>query len=222
MKKLFLLATIAALFTLSACHKDNDRVPAPIDTNNWVDLGLPSGLLWAKCNLGANAPEENGNHYAWGETQPKEFYMWNNYIYGSFDNVTKYCSNAEFGYNGLTDTLTTLEAMDDAATVALGIGARTPTKAEWEELCNNTTSMWVMQNGVRGKLFIGPNGNTLFLRPAGVRSGWSLGSTEYGYYWSSSLCTNSNSAWCFEMNDQCMVGVTRECGLPVRPVHSAQ
>ena len=110
--------------------------PNPGTTSGeWVDLGLPSGLLWYSVNLGAAAPEHYGDYYAWGETKTKEDYSWSTYAYGSASNqLTKYCNNSEYGLDGYTDNLTTLQSSDDAATAVIGKGARIPTKDEWQEL----------------------------------------------------------------------------------------
>jgi hypothetical protein len=90
--------------------------------------------------VGANAPEDYGDCFAWGETQPKDYYDWSTYQYcnGSFNTLTKYCCNSNIGYNGFTDNLTILQPEDDAATA--NYGGRTPTKYEWNELVANTTS----------------------------------------------------------------------------------
>lgn len=99
----------------------------------WVNLGLPSGLKWASCNVGAEKPEDYGNRYAWGEVLPKEDYSWETYKYanGAFDKLlTKYCNNASYGDNGFTDNKTTLEPEDDAAHVNWGGSWRMPTDAE--------------------------------------------------------------------------------------------
>ena len=110
----------------------------------YVDLGLPSGLLWATCNVGADNPEDYGDYFAWGETQPKDTYNWSTYQYcnGSYNTLTKYCSNSSFGYNGFTDDLTTLLPEDDAATANWGSHWRMPTEEEWQELYRNTTNTW--------------------------------------------------------------------------------
>lgn len=158
----------------------------------YVDLGLPSGLLWATYNIGANSPEENGDYFAWAETQPKSIYSWDTYQYckGSNKTLIKYCNNANYGYNGFFDNLTTLEAYDDAATANWGSGWHIPTQAEWQELLNNTTSVWTTQNGVNGRLFVATNGNSLFL-PAGGFFGSSLSNVGTGgNYLSRSLNTN--------------------------------
>ena len=78
--------------------------------HEYVDLGLPSGTLWATYNVGADTPEEYGDYFAWGETQPKSNYDWSTYQYcnGSDHTLTKYCNDSSYGYNGFTDTLITL------------------------------------------------------------------------------------------------------------------
>ena len=194
--------------------------------HGYVDLGLPSGTLWANCNIGATTPEGYGDYFAWGETQPKDTYTWNTYQYcnGSYSMLTKYCNNFYYGYNGFTDNLTTLLPEDDAATANWGIDWRMPTKEEWEELYNNTTVTWTTQNGVNGRLFTASNGNSLFLPAAGYRDDPSLYSAgSYGYYWSSSLGTDCpNDAWIlyFDSGDCSMYGYGRSIGHSVRPVRS--
>ena len=175
------------------------------DTSNWVDLGLPSGLLWANRNVGASAPEDYGDHFAWAETCPKSAYDWDTYSYccsGTGSSLTKYCNKSNFGCNGYTDTLDILLSEDDAASAFWGNDARTPTIEEWQELNNNCTSVWTNQNGVNGRLFTGPNGNSLFLPAAGIRDGNGLvyAGTE-GDYWSSSLeIFNPSESWYFQLN----------------------
>ena len=196
--------------------------------NDYVDLGLPSGLLWATCNVGASMAEDYGDYFAWGETQPKDYYDWSTYQYcnGSNNTLTKYCTNANFGYNGYVDNLTTLLPEDDAATTNWGDGWRMPTEEEWEELLNNTTVTWTTQNGVSGRLFTASNGNSLFLPAAGYRNyGNLLDAGSCGYYWSSSLYTDDpGSAWCFIFySDYYDMYVNyRRCGFTVRPVRSPQ
>ena len=181
----------AITFLVAGCEKEPN--------DDWVDLGLPSGLLWATRNVGADSPEDYGDYFAWGETSPKSVYDWSTYRYcnGDYDQLTKYCSRSSYGYNGFTDNLTTLQPGDDAASA--NYGGRTPTKEEWQELMDHTTSQWTTQNGVNGLRFTGSNGNSLFLPAAGVR--W-YSSLYYdgirGYYWSSSLNSDSpSSAWVF-------------------------
>ncbi len=194
--------------------------------DDWVDLGLPSGLLWATRNVGANSPEDYGDYFAWAETSPKSNYDWNTYQYccnSSGNSLTKYCGNSSSGCNGFTDDLTILQPGDDAATA--NYGGRTPTKEEWEELCNNCTNVLTTQNGVNGRLFTAPNGNSLFLPAAGYRYGSSLSNAgSRGYYWSSSLDTDyPNSAWVlYFYSSYCVTSSSgRDGGRSVRAVRSA-
>ena len=194
------------------------------DEHEWVDLGLPSGTLWATCNIGANNPEEYGNYFAWGETEPKDEYSWSTYMYcnGPYK-LTKYCASSDFGYNGFTDTLTELLPEDDAATANWGSGWQMPSIDQIKELLNNTTTTWTTQNGVNGRLFTASNGNSIFLPAAGEMCYGSeddyTGST--GTYWSRSLRMISSSH-ADKLNfypDYIRVGnSTRYCGLSVRPV----
>ena len=171
-------------------------------TGDWVDLGLPSGLLWATRNVGASSPEDYGDYFAWAETQPKSYYDWSTYQYSCADNyhsLTKYCSRSDYGCNGFTDNLIILQPGDDAVTANWGSGARMPTIQEWEELRDYCSSVWTTQNGVNGRRFTGPNGNTLFLPAAGYRWGGELyDAGSNGTFWSSSLNTDYPShAWYF-------------------------
>lgn len=196
-------------------------------TYEYVDLGLPSGILWATSNVGAASPEEYGNYFAWGEIQPKDYYSWGNYKYceGSDTTLIKYCSDSSYGYNGFTDNLIVLEAGDDAATVHCGEGWRTPTKEEWEELINNCTQTWTKRNGVNGRLFAAPNGNSVFLPVHFDGDGSSYDGT-YGLYWTSLLRTERpDGAWYFSFDsdgyDLMPYLGWRSRGLSVRPVRSS-
>lgn len=207
-----------------------------ITDGNWVDLGLPSGLLWASRNVGANAPEAFGDYFAWGETSPKSSYDLSNYLYYSYSNYwsgyTKYCNVANWACDFITDTLTILQPGDDAATANLGDVARTPTKEEWEELVQNTTHSWIHCNGVRGLHLRGPNGNAIFLPYAGYVDGIYLEDAienvdelenPHGYYWSSSLKTNSpSSAWYMspQFGSTTCYHDYRHYGLTIRAVRS--
>jgi len=206
---------VAVSLLATGCDKEDE-------VGDWVDLGLPSGLLWATRNVGASSPEDYGDYFAWGETTTKNVYDWSTYRYCNGDTVslTKYCNDSHYGYNGFTDNLTILQPGDDAATV--NYGGRTPTKEEWKELINNTTSQWVAVNGVNGRRFTGTNGNSLFLPAAGYRWGSSHGSADFrGNYWSSSLDTDFlNFAWYFDFYSigQSVYNAFRNDGLSVRAV----
>ncbi|MBR5983967.1 MAG: hypothetical protein IK025_09675 [Bacteroidales bacterium] len=175
-----------------------------VNGHDWVDLGLPSGTKWATCNVGATNPEYFGNHYAWGEITTKEVYNSSTYTY--------------------SDNPTTLPQNADVATVNWGTDWRMPTSTEMQELINNCTHVWTTINGSNGRLFTGPNGNSIFLPAAGVYSGstyWH--NNDGGFYWLSSISTNnSSSAWDFyfysdsyDMDDNTSY---RFYGQSVRPV----
>ena len=155
--------------------------------HEYVDLGLPSGTLWATCNVGATAPEEYGDYFAWGETETKDVYNWSTYKWcnGSYNTLTKYCTRSSYG---TVDNKTELDTEDDAAYVNWGENWRMPTYDQQTELRTNCTWTWTTQNGVNGYLVTGSNGNTLFLPAAGGRFDSSLnGAGSWGYYWSRTL-----------------------------------
>lgn len=161
----------------------------PIDFE-YINLGLPSGTLWADCNVGASSPEGYGNYYAWGEISAKQTFSWTNYrhCHGSDTSITKYCSIADYGSNGFTDSLTTLVSNDDAAVTNLGTGWRMPTNEEFNELMEVCSYVWASLNGVNGYLFTAQNGNSIFLPAAGYIGEGDIGvSGSFGRYWSSSL-----------------------------------
>ena len=137
------------------------------DGHEYVDLGLPSGLKWATCNIGARAPEDYGNYYAWGETSPKTKYTKENSLtYGK--QMSDIAGNAQY----------------DAARANWGGNWRMPTKTEMQELINNCTWEWMTQNGKNGYEVTGPNGNKIFLPATGNRYGSSLRDAgSYGGYW---------------------------------------
>lgn len=189
----------------------------------YVDLGLPSGLKWATCNVGATAPEDYGDHFAWGETSPKEVYNWSTYKWcnGSNDTQTKYCIHSEYGYNEFTDGKTTLEPEDDAAHVNWGGNWRMPTKAEQDELRNNCTWTWTQKNGINGYEVEGPNKNTIFLPASGSYSASLNYVGSNGMYWSSSLdegFSDCASELHFDSNLVTRGDIRRALGYSVRPV----
>lgn len=158
----------------------------------YVDLGLPSGLKWATCNVGAESPEGYGSYFAWGETSPKSDYEWETYKFrtsgDNWDNVkfSKYNTDSDYGP---IDTKTTLDLIDDAARANWGGSWRMPTIAEQDELREKCTWTWTTLNGITGyKVTSKSNGNSIFLPAAGFRSGTDVyGAGSYGEYWSSSL-----------------------------------
>lgn len=205
-KTLFFIAVLAMLCV--SCSKDDENPSHDDGLQNgreYVDLGLPSGTKWATMNIGAKAPEEYGDYFAWGETTPKSEYGVSTYKYcnGSTTSLTKYCSNSFNGYNGFKDNKTVLDLEDDAAHVNWGGSWRMPTNEEWEELRSSSNCTWTFTtiNGVHGykvhSKITGYTDNWIFLPGAGNRRESLLtGVNGYGYYWSSSLNTDAPfNAW---------------------------
>lgn len=184
-----------------------------------VDLGLPSGLMWRKYNVGANSEYEKGNYYAWGETVTKQDYFSTTYKWCEFNGVIKLYTK----YNE-TDKLTLLQPEDDAATANLGENYRTPTPKEWEELLAECTWEVATTTNKNNKTVIdywkvvGPNGNFIILPSAGY---------YFGKKWiSDASCYQSASEkailWEIDETNEMpnMFDVKREYGYPVRPVYT--
>ena len=157
-----------------------------INGHKFIDLGLPSGLLWAETNVGASTPYAYGDYYVWGETQTKSDYSRSTYKWGS--NPTKYNSS---------DGKTTLEASDDVATVKWGRECRMPSLAEFQELYNKCDWTWKSNYIVSGYLVTGPNNQTIFLPASDDRSDGGLDyHGSYGFCWASSLdASNTDFAY---------------------------
>lgn len=135
-----------------------------IDGHEYVDLGLPSGTLWATCNVGASSPKDYGDFFAWGETSSKLEYSWSNYKYcrGTYQTLTKYCSSSQYGYKGFVDNKMELEITDDAAYMNWSINWRIPSIDQYSELLNYC-DIYVHDDGVHGYMLVGPNGKNIFL-----------------------------------------------------------
>lgn len=166
----------------------------------FVDMGLPSGTLWAVCNVGAPNARDFGNYYAWGETSGyddgKTSFNWKNYKHckGTSNTLTKYCTKSYYGNNNFTDGITTLQGIDDVGSIRYGFYYGIPTKEEWEELM--THCRWSQLDNcayVRSN----KNGNIILLPKAGYRNGLNLyDDNAGGYYWTSTLDPNSpDDAW---------------------------
>lgn len=163
-------------------------------TKQYVDLGLPSGTLWATFNVGADKPEAYGDYFAWGETKPKTYYGWATYqlCNGTDKTMKKYCTNSSYG---TVDGLTALKAEDDAASVNWGQEWQTPSQEQWQELLYGgvTTLERTTLNEVYGLLVTSKiNGNSIFLPAAGyiIESATSNVGT-YGGYWTRTLKQNT-------------------------------
>ena len=221
---------------------------APTPTHEYVDLGLPSGIMWATCNLGASSPEEYGDYYAWGEILPyyadghskdspcstwrnmttgagntdiSNGYVWKTYSQGGSNSFVEWTAKPYGSDNILTSA-------HDAATVAWGSAWRMPTEAEFTELINNTTCTWTdnyNNTGVKGRVFTstkaGYTNKYIFLPAAGCRNSDKLTSPRtYGYYWSSSLNSDQSrgSDLGFYSSNFSMSRLYRYYGCTVRPV----
>ena len=161
-------------------------VPIP---NNCVDLGLASGLLWAKCNMGTTDPKQPGDYYAWGETSTKKEYYSDNYKH------FKVKSNIEVLKYNEKDGKEVLELEDDAANAYLGVGYRIPTKEDWKELLEDceweavTTTLPEIVDPSQKKVIArwkvtGPNGNSIVLpTTSGFKAdGWGV-QPDYDIYY---------------------------------------
>ena len=204
--------------TLGTAPVDNSKT---INGHKFIDLGLPSGLLWAETNVGAETAADDGNYYAWGETDSKSNFAWNTYKHGtSSSDLTKY--NA-------TDGKTTLDKEDDAAAVNWGDSCRMPTNDEFGELLNSEycTWTWTSMTDSNGSYINGfqvasvKNGNYIFLPASGYFCREELdfrGSN--GYYWSCTLGSSTYNACSirFSSRYRSQDSSSRCFGLTVRPV----
>lgn len=183
----------------------------------YVDLGL--SVKWATYNVGTKSPTEFGNYFAWGETNGKVNFSWDNYKLsnGSYS-MKKYCSS---------DQLTVLDSGDDAATVNWGAAWRMPTSAEWKELIRNCD--WYLETNFKGSGICGvvgtslENGNEIFIPAAGYYE--SSSNSKQGkdiHYWSASLSSESDKGVSFYLTSSNALDPNgksyRFTGFPVRPV----
>ena len=231
--------------TITCTAKDGSGVSATcmvdVPLPEYVDLGLPSGTLWATCNIGADSPSDYGLYFAWGETtgytqdtSDGHIFNWTSYKYAidDYKTLTKYNYDSSYGYNGFTDTLTELEPEDDAAYVNWGSEWRMPSYDQIRELYNSsyTTTHWT---GRGLEITSKSNGKSLFLPAAGYRSESSLkGMGTYGNYWSRTFPTRvSPNTAPYLYFESVVIGSVdiymyyyygRCCGRSVRPVRSPQ
>ena len=167
---------------------DNSISPASGRENGYEYVNLGLSVSWATCNVGASSSEDYGDHFAWGAIEPNEVSK-----HGSGYQLTKYCTDSDYGNDGFKDNKRVLELEDDAAAMNWGGKWRMPTWSEMYELQTKCTWKWINRNGVYGCKIVGPNGNSIFLPAAGYNNTMSL-SGQAGYYWSSTLATYCNEA----------------------------
>ena len=195
--------------------------------HDWVDLGLPSGTKWATMNVGANSPSDYGSYFAWGETSPKNCYIWETLKYrtsgDNFLNITfsKYVTDSKYGN---VDDKMELDSDDDVASQNWGAGWYMPTKVQQDELLDKCKWAWTTMGGHNGYEIVGPNGNSIFMPAAGYCDVSKLiYAGTYGYYWSCSLVSNNQmNAYNLYINAQGkdVNSSNRHYGHNVRPVLS--
>lgn len=257
MKKHLLTASIAfaALSTLllTGCEKEDKDAISMSDVKKdtkiilgkdsiteyeVVDLGLPSGVLWATCNIGASSPEQTGQFFAWGETESKEQFSDANYKWcnGNLYRMTKYTFGEEG--NDVIDNQQDLDISDDAANFIMGTDWHIPEVKQFRELFNTRycKSKWCKLNGVGGFLFTSVRknyeGRAIFLPLSGMKDMSTIRfSGQYGFYWSNSLYKDnlsdkissieSSVLWLEhkEFDNHVIDAQTRYLGLPIRPVY---
>jgi hypothetical protein len=213
-------------FSVRAVMVPEDKVEEPYDNiddtddGQPVDLGLPSGTLWMKSNLGATKPSDFGLFYQWGDTQgyddgTSHSFNWSTYKYGTYDNLVKYNN---------TDGKTTFDDEDDPVYVATSGQHKSPTKQQLQELIDYTNHEWIEIDGVKGMKFTNKNNNTkyIFIPAAGYCNGSNHNDVDsWGYIRSSSRDSGSpNYAWSmlFYSGDVDMLNYSRCYGFSVRGV----
>ena len=192
---------LASVMNFAPIEKKETKI-SNSDDLLYVDLGLPSGLKWAKCNVGAEKETDYGDYFMWGSAEPNTTNecVWKNYKHGDGFNFSKY-NTVLYDIGGTIDNKATLDIDDDAAAQIMGGDWRMPTEAEIQELIDNTDSEWVEDfngSGVNGGKFTSKvNGNSIFIPASGYRSVSSFyHQGSYGYVWSSSLNASApNFAW---------------------------
>lgn len=204
-KAIAAIMLIVAAIIVASCTKGS------FQGHQYVDLGLPSGTLWATCNIGAVNPEDYGDCFAWGETESKEEFTFGNYKFFDGDSILKYNH-----YDGLT----MLEEEDDAATANWGSGWCMPSEDDWWELANNTVQTWTVRYGVYGRLFTASNGREVFF-PAMTYPSLQGNYRIEGQYWINHGGGGFIITYIRITSEGCMLDATgRWAGLFVRPVRS--
>ena len=179
----------------------------------WVDLGLPSGMLWRNANLGADTPEQIGLYFSWGNTE------------GHAADAGYDFSQVNYDDSPAASISSDLDATHDAATVMLGASCRMPSQQDFNELNNNCVSTWMRRNGVLGRLYVSNiNGRSIFIPAIGYYDGTVRNAYEIeGRYWSNKYFSETNAIAFGETAN----GVTvqaygqRHYGYPIRPVRPA-
>ena len=227
---------------LSAQRRTGCAIRPVVAKVKYVDLGLPSGNLWAKWNLSARSPEEAGWHFAWGEFFMKPDYTWANYT------LSKGTAKTAFDLGCITDSVhvTIISQTESSATYGyyyydvvryyspsviisyVGPGVddhryhgHLPTRDEFQELIDHTTKKEGLYNGVEGVWLTGHNGNRLFFPYAGsYYDGKTPKDGTLSYYWTGNQSSNIQKAYALSVNNGnlSITECQRRTGLPIRAV----
>lgn len=192
-----------------------ENVTDSINGHQWIDLGLPSGTKWATCNVGADGPEDFGEYYAWGETEPKDEYI-------DINSLTNRKDVRWLESHGIIDTHGRLTPQHDVATLIWGEPWRMPTDEEFEELIDCCDWRFTDCNGVNGYLVTGPNNESVFFVSAGFKQGTEAEYVgNYGDYWSATVVPELIGTACSLGYSSKAYGrrrYTRFAGRSIRPV----
>ena len=160
--------------------------PVPMKVSKPVDLGLPSGTMWAEWNIGASSPEQTGNYYAWGEIEPKTSYYWNYFDVrnknAKEDEGLTFIKYTKTGNNSIVGTA------HDVAHVKWGSNWLMPTFDQYKELLFYCEVKEEVRKGKKGLRIIGPNKNSIFIPAGGFKYKTSLNNPENFEYWMGELC----------------------------------
>ncbi len=198
----YLFALVAICLCFVQCETNKIGQNGTHKGHEYVDLGL--SVKWATCNVGATTPEGFGDYFSWGETETKTMYDWSTYKHAKdYNQLTKYCHNKEYGFNGFVDNKFELDPEDDAATANWGGNWRMPTADELDDLRYSCIWTWTTQNGVAGLLGTsrveGYTDRTIFFPAAGyyfenqLEFNTALGD---GLYWSKSAYDDAKYPYC--------------------------
>lgn len=207
------LVIVATIFT--ACETKEIPISGTISGHDYVDLNLPSGTLWATCNVGADSPKDFGDYFSWGEVSSKSSYELDNYVYGYDSDFWDYKK-----YND-SDGARTLSSYDDVAYSKWGSSWRMPTIDQLQELVDECTWSWINYKGKKGyKVKSRTSDNFIFLPAAGYRYSDGGYIKKMGYYWSINRTESTSNAQIlhfYEGNIE-IDYIPRFNGLSVRPV----
>lgn len=201
-------------------NKESSCVP------DFIDLGLPSGTHWSSNNVGAKSAYDVGQYFAWGDSEVKIHYTWQNYKFFllmgkvylyDIPRFSKYVGDSKMG---VIDAKEFLEPGDDPATLLMGANCCTPSYEQICELHDYCQFRKLMTKGISGYEVIGPNGNKLFFTKTGYMVDGQLQSPDVCRLWTNRSNSHHHNA-CSYYLDEKGIGISwpdRYYGLPIRPV----